>query len=268
MENKFLVSFDEAGAQKQMQLLFAGQNQLQAVITAFGNLGENINVANATELQRIITVPFGSGLLSANEPEIKALYLEKMLPDGKLAWMRVSPDLIQLPPLDEIESSIRSTQLQAITFLSNGYFEVSAGKVIIAKTAKARIIENFKVWAETEDEKARYHAAKALSDALNGLCDLLPEIPGFESKLVTLGDIESFIATDEDGKFIPNDSYIKYGRRDYVMRTQTFTHTTGKEKSGGETPEYDQYIGGLLADAGTVEKSDHDFKLENLYESE
>lgn len=246
---KILIHYDKVAAARKIELTHAYAGQLNHVVAEFGKLNEKAKINSIEELKTFFEYQFGTSLPRPAKDVIKALFIEKLIPGGTVNGLPVNPDFIQVPDLSGVFQAIQKCGSEVSTYLSEGNFEVEDCLVKIAEGAEDLAKEYFSIYAETDDEKERLEAAKNLISALNQVCSLMPENPHFKSKINLLGELESIIEFDDEGKFVVNPFFVKQGTVVIPYLPQSMGQS-GKE-TAKEAPERlsDEYLNSLMPEA-------------------
>lgn len=208
---KILVHFDEKAAERKIELIHVYAGQLNHVLDEFGKLNEKAKITSIEELQRFFEYQWSSGLPRPDKDVIKAIFIEKLIPGGTVNGLPVNPDFIQVPDLSGVFQAVQKCGSEVSTYMNENYFEVEEGLVKIVEGAEDRVNEYYSIYAETYAEKERLEAAKSLISAMNHICSLMPENPHMMLKINVLGELESIIEFDDEGKFVVNPFFVKQG---------------------------------------------------------
>lgn len=278
---KIIVKNRKEEAEARIILLGACINQLQAVSSEFCKLSGTDTPLTVSELQSLFTQKYGDPFarLRANVDVINNLIIQRHFPDGKVNGIPINPEtigqIVQLPPLDELTRLIEKTNPEIMTFMYSNFIAVEDKEIVISEGSEERIRTFFITYTETDVECERFEAAKGLADALNRVCQLLPE-NDFTYPLTTIGELETVVELDDSGVFVPHEFFVKTGRAIVVQPVVDYRpagdsrNETGK--TTGEPSANDQYIEDFIndidqheeAEPGASEEDDEGDFLESL----
>lgn len=212
---KQIVSVSQLAIDREMNAVNIAARQLQKINSEIKSL-----TGKSTTLNEIIPL-LSSGnyraLVTLNEPAFRDYYLECVAPGGKLNGVPMDSEalntLIQHPDTSQLLQLVKGLPGGVIEYVSDGLItETPQGEILLAEGVEKVIRDRNSIFAEEGPETARFEAAKKLADALNDLCEFLPDNPLYKSKIYLSGELYSVLSVDEEtGRFIPADYFVKVG---------------------------------------------------------
>jgi hypothetical protein len=239
---KQIVSVSQLAIEKELNAVKISVKQLNKV-----NAEINRITGKATKLTEIIPL-LSTGnfraLVTLNEQAFRDYYLECIAPGGRLNGVPMDGEaleaIIQQPDTSQLLQLVKGLPGGVIEYFSNGLItESPQGEILFADGAETAIRERYSIFAEEGQETARFEAAKKLADALNELCEFLPENPLYKSKIDLSGELYSVLSVDEEtGRFIPADYFVKVGDVAEVSGMMTGSNNVVPEQKSELSDEY------------------------------
>ena len=244
MKEKQLVKYYETEAQRELKSVQIAQKDLQRICDEFAKVTKGKKPLDISELKTMFAPSYGAP--KADTETIKDLVFDRFAPSKMFAGLRIKRDAVELPPTDAIVAAIQNTIKEATGYLAAGYFEIVGGVVQVKDWVEQTVVEEHKVYAETDEELLRFALAKELADTLNKIQEILPPEPVFKSKLYFLdGNLDTVVESDDEGVYHPSPYFIKYGR---AVRTGSFTVTPEPKpkETAPANADFDKYLDTLM----------------------
>ncbi len=244
MKDRILIFDDHQESKKELDLLKNTLPQLQDVVTEFSKLGEKHNKKLTLELGHLTSF-FKDGGYAANSTNyqtIEMTMITQLFPEGKIGGAEIRLDKIssffKTPDITPVLEACRKVSKDAYIFFQKEYFTLKSGKVGIVPGTKESIIESYRTYTESEEENERYHAAKAMADAINKVISLAKE-----GIVLDVGDLDRALDNDPvNERYIPGGSFVKFGALgsyvsgfDIIQRSKTIRESK-LQKSAIGTP--------------------------------
>lgn len=214
-EIKQIVSVSQLAIDREMKAVKIAAKQLQAVRDEINRITGK--VTKLTEIIPLLSTGNFRALVTLNQTAFRNYYLECVAPGGKLNGLQMDGEaleaLVQQPDTSQLLQLVKGLPGGVIEYVSDGLItETPQGEILLAEGAEKVISERNSIFAEEGQETARFEAAKKLADALNELCEFLPDNPLYKSKIDLSGELYSVLSVDEEtGRFIPADYFVKVG---------------------------------------------------------
>lgn len=213
--NKIEVSVNQYAIDQEINAVNISAKQLNKVRDEINRItGKEITLPEITPL---LSSGNYRALVTLNESAFRNYYLECVAPGGRLNSIPIDSEalntLIQHPDTSRLLQLVKGLPGGVIEYIADGLVtETPQGEILLADGAETSIQERHSIFAEEGQETARFEAAKKLADALNDLCDFLPNNPLYKSKIDLSGELYSVLSVDEEtGRFIPADYFVKVG---------------------------------------------------------
>lgn len=243
------------------QIVSVNQLAIDQELNAVTISAKQLNIVSA-EINRItgkvITLPEIISLLDSgiyrtsvflNQQVFQDYYLECVAPGSKLNGVPMDREalnaMIQHPNITELIKLVKGLPGGVVEYITDGLIvEGPQGEILLTDGAEMAIRERYTTFAEEGQETARFEAAKKLAEALNELCDFLPDNPLYKFKIELSGELYSVLSVDEvTGRFAPADRFVKLGTVAEGVNMMTDFRTPEPEQ---RTELSSEYVSSLL----------------------